>query len=455
MELYIVRPTFLLRETPMTEMIYLGKDGKWEAWYPEEEYMKMMNAFADVVRAPSWNLDTHLVQFEKDCRGLKKATRELANSAASSFSPERALELYQRYSDAWLPYIEYIWIPWAITFVLDEWFQTELAQRYGEAKGKEIYEAVARCTKPIQMDRCIEELLQWKTNGEAPEELQRIQETWGHLGGYSVNDCYWTVDELKALIHDVVDPRAELQEKRTTRERARESAQHVLDQIQKDDEKFYEVARTIHEYVFLRTERIDIYKWAAVNAGPFFRALERHFHLPEFICGHLTRDEVIQILTDGTSPDEMDMEERLKKEYAIHFLQTGARIITNMAQCEQLIHERFQNSPTASGVSFVQGKVACRGTIRGRARVILHLKDVPEMQQGEILVSNMTHPDYMPAIHKAAAIVTDEGGIVCHAAIISRELQIPCVIGTDQATQIFQTGDMLEVDAENGVVRRI
>ena len=67
----------------------------------------------------------------------------------------------------------------------------------------------------------------------------------------------------------------------------------------------------------------------------------------------------------------------------------------------------------------------------------------------------MTTPDYVPAMKRAAAIVTDKGGRTCHAAIVSRELKIPCVIGTKIATQVFKTGDIVEVDAERGIVKKI
>jgi len=71
----------------------------------------------------------------------------------------------------------------------------------------------------------------------------------------------------------------------------------------------------------------------------------------------------------------------------------------------------------------------------------------------DIIVAVMTRPDYVPAMKKAAAIITDEGGITCHAAIISRELKKPCVIGTKIATQVLNDGDLVEVDADEGVVR--
>ncbi len=67
----------------------------------------------------------------------------------------------------------------------------------------------------------------------------------------------------------------------------------------------------------------------------------------------------------------------------------------------------------------------------------------------------MTRPEYVPAMRKAAAIVTDEGGLLCHAAIISRELGIPCVTGTRIATKVFKDGDLIEVRANHGLVRKI
>ena len=78
-----------------------------------------------------------------------------------------------------------------------------------------------------------------------------------------------------------------------------------------------------------------------------------------------------------------------------------------------------------------------------------------KMKDGDILVSVATTPSIVPAMKKAAAIVTDEGGLTCHASIVSRELNIPCVVGLKAVTKFVKDGDMLEVDATKGVVRRI
>jgi len=77
------------------------------------------------------------------------------------------------------------------------------------------------------------------------------------------------------------------------------------------------------------------------------------------------------------------------------------------------------------------------------------------MQKGDILISIATNPDLVPAMKIAGAIVTDVGGITCHAAIVSRELNIPCVVGTKIATKALHEGDLIDVDATHGIVRII
>ncbi|MEO6077346.1 MAG: PEP-utilizing enzyme, partial [Candidatus Andersenbacteria bacterium] len=92
---------------------------------------------------------------------------------------------------------------------------------------------------------------------------------------------------------------------------------------------------------------------------------------------------------------------------------------------------------------------------RGIVRRVLKESEFSSFQEGEILVTTMTRPEFVPLMRRAAAIVTDEGGLTSHAAIIARELQKPCVIGTKNATKILQTGDEVEVDASTGIVTRL
>ncbi len=94
-----------------------------------------------------------------------------------------------------------------------------------------------------------------------------------------------------------------------------------------------------------------------------------------------------------------------------------------------------------------------RGYGIGKAKVVLNFEDANrDMQKGDILVTSMTDPDFVPFMKMASAIVTDKGGITSHAAIVSRELNIPCVVGTENATQILKTGQEYTVDSRNGVI---
>ncbi|HVN26194.1 MAG TPA: PEP/pyruvate-binding domain-containing protein [Candidatus Paceibacterota bacterium] len=110
-------------------------------------------------------------------------------------------------------------------------------------------------------------------------------------------------------------------------------------------------------------------------------------------------------------------------------------------------------SEAPDAIKEFSGQSAHRGKVRGIARKIMSLKDVPTLKEGEILISPMTMPDYLPAMKRSAAFVTDEGGVTSHAAIIAREFKKPCVIGTRIATDVINDGDWIEVDANEGVVR--
>jgi phosphohistidine swiveling domain-containing protein len=103
----------------------------------------------------------------------------------------------------------------------------------------------------------------------------------------------------------------------------------------------------------------------------------------------------------------------------------------------------------------INGMPASRGKASGMVKVCRTKEDFAGFEEGMVLVTSMTRPEFVPLMKKAAAIVTDEGGITCHAAIVSRELGVPCVIGTKVATKVLKDGDLVEVNANHGQVRKV
>ncbi len=98
------------------------------------------------------------------------------------------------------------------------------------------------------------------------------------------------------------------------------------------------------------------------------------------------------------------------------------------------------------------GTSAASGLYQGKVRLVLNNNDLFTFHLGEILVADMTRPEFLPAMRKAGAIITNEGGLTCHAAIVARELNIPCIVGAKIATKILKNGDRVIVDANKGII---
>ncbi len=106
--------------------------------------------------------------------------------------------------------------------------------------------------------------------------------------------------------------------------------------------------------------------------------------------------------------------------------------------------------PTTTPI--VKGLGASPGSATGPVKIIRSIKELNRIQKGDVLVTKMTSPDMIPAMQKAAAIVTDEGGVCSHASIVSREMGIPCLVGTTNATKVLTEGEQVTVDATAGAV---
>ena len=113
---------------------------------------------------------------------------------------------------------------------------------------------------------------------------------------------------------------------------------------------------------------------------------------------------------------------------------------------------KFMMDDYKSG-SEIKGNIAHRGLVRGVVKIVKRKDQIKFVKEGDVIVAPMTTPDYVSAMKLASAFVTDEGGIMCHAAIIARELKKPCIIGTKIATKVLKDGDLVEVDADLGVVK--
>ena len=187
---------------------------------------------------------------------------------------------------------------------------------------------------------------------------------------------------------------------------------------------------------------------------PLFVALAQRFGVNDISLRQLTADELLAAVNRGalSSADRKEMEER--QAYFVCLLADETIIYASGEEARKRA-EKELGVTDYSATKEVRGRVAFKGNVRGKVRLIMSEHQVAELLQGEILVTSMTDPDMVPAMKRAGAIVTDEGGITCHAAIVSRELQVPCIIATKIATKVFKNGDLVEVNATTGTIRML
>lgn len=162
----------------------------------------------------------------------------------------------------------------------------------------------------------------------------------------------------------------------------------------------------------------------------------------------LSEDELNTLIERGLKVEKLygsvqDTEWGFDKDTKeFYFLQS--RPITTLAGDKEEKEEKL--------ITLVKGLPASPGIGRGKVKLIKDISEINKVNEGDVLVTAMTNPDMVPAMRKCAGVVTDEGGRTCHAAIVSRELQIPCIVGAKTATKTLKTGDTVTVDAVRGIV---
>lgn len=173
-------------------------------------------------------------------------------------------------------------------------------------------------------------------------------------------------------------------------------------------------------------------------------------------------DELVALMESGTIVDSSIITER-QKSYIMYSENEAVFEITG--EDKTAILEKFKEPDYASMTEF-KGVIANKGKVTAKVKVILPKLDIPyeqfvkelhsmDMPEGEILVTETTSPDFVPLMKKAGGIIANQGGLNSHAAIMSRELNVPCLVGTYYATHVLATGDLIELDADNGAVKII
>ncbi|MBU0546496.1 hypothetical protein KKA13_04570, partial [Patescibacteria group bacterium] len=184
----------------------------------------------------------------------------------------------------------------------------------------------------------------------------------------------------------------------------------------------------------------------------FTKEIAKRVRLTHKQANHFLREEVREVLLRAEA-DEHLLNERVK--YCLmRATEEGTEYFYGQEAKEMMEKIEVEEDTIDLSAGF-KGSTACPGKVTGAVKIVNSIEDIKKVEAGDIMLALTTYPAYLPAMKRAAAIVTEDGGITCHAAIVSREFRIPCVVGIRKITKILKDGDRIEVDATNGVIKII
>lgn len=379
------------------------------------------------------NWQKHLDDYISKSNQLVEKAKNISRSVGK-IADNKLFKLYEEYFQEARTYGIYLFLP----FALSEYWEVEIQQKYPKH-----FEIITSLGKSYAFHKMQTELLE-KTSLE-------ISQKYGWMSTYSLYEKPYTTSfftKLKKKIN-----KKELKKNIQQIEKNNQSFQKFIKSIKNPQDKIKCII--MHEYAFIRTDRIDNWKKALFYLLSLYRYLAKNH--PEGQCTqaeivNITKKEMKKILLKNKYPSKNELKKRLRKNCIVEYFQDDVYFIYNEKKINKIKSclEKFNKN-----IHEFKGFVANDGKIVGKVVIVKSKEDLPKVKDGDILVTVVTDPIYTQYMKKCSAVITDEGGITCHAAIVSRELGIPCIIGTKIATKVLKDGDLVEVDADKGIVRKL
>jgi phosphohistidine swiveling domain-containing protein len=420
---------------PITESLFLPEQNMQSMFVLAEELDQFLKDIDDCYLSQPENLRDFIQEFPKNGELFVTRTAALSGDKEEA-SNEELKERLSRFNTEFAAYGIYLWI----TFYLNEL----MGERVGKmVNGLSISEEektalVDYATTPSRPAGVLL-LAQESTRGKSIAELTK-EFAW--LSTLDVHTTPATEEDIKErLIH------SEVQEAKKPR---------ILETLPQDAQHMIEFSR---DTTYMKDLRDDFRRRGISAALPLFDEIGVRIGLARQHLSYLTTEEIAGLLSDQSGVETMrkKAEKRKSLGYFLHFC--GDEI--HVAEEPEIVRELsiregidLESVPEDSSEE-LRGVTGCKGKVTGKVTVVKGIGETGKMQQGDVLCTVTTNPDYLPAMHKAVAIITDEGGITCHAAIVARELKKPCIVGLQKGTKVLRDGDMVEVDADNGVVKII
>lgn len=401
------------REIGIDDMIYVGDD----IYYGIDE----INSFANVsFELWSKNLD----EFKRSVDVLNE--REVRMEKALFEGKE---ELFFEYFKQFIPALM---LGFSMEAILAKEIKDILNQKIIKSEAEKIFDKLNIPLQDNYYKKAELDLIQNKDIKNHVKKFEWIKSRYGDINPYTVKDAKERLREI--------DEKEYVFEYNKQKEETKETIKRARDILKKDAH----LIDLMQWLVFYRTHRTEVINKMIYYAIPIMQKMAKKNNLSYQEILHCDSAEVFE----NKIPDIDIIRERI---VGCAMLKVDGKFMILAGDEYEKIKEYFKDD--IGDIFEIGGSVASTGKTRGEISVIMDYRDFSKFKKGNILVTSMTTPDFVPTMKKSAAIITDEGGITSHAAIISRELKIPCIIGTKIATQVLKDWDLVEVDADNGVVK--
>jgi len=385
------------------------------------------------------------------CDSLVSLAREVEATNLEEKSDDELVELLRVLVGKFKETAAYIFLAHALGDHLELWLKKLLARKVGDPKKRIQYQQVLTTPrKKTSLHDAHTRLLEiaGKVAGKKIGDLKNIEEIQLDVEQYT-RDYRWlgydtgvgrdfTLDDTLKKLEGILENPPD-----TGHSKARDF-EEVVDELSLSARE-RELLDLMGELIFGRAYRGECNSKAGMHARPLLMEVARRCGTDYDSLVYLTFGEIEECLKRKKVDDTVVAERR--NAFGLVMLDGEIKIFSGDSV------KQLEDVEAVDGVSEVRGVMANPGFVVGTARIVTRASDFEKVQAGDILVSKNTTPEFILVIEKCAGIVTDVGGVTSHAAIVSRELNKPCVVGTGNATQVFRDGDLVEVDADNAVAR--
>lgn len=389
------------------------------------------------------------------------------NIATTDLKKISRQELWNLYNNFQKSYINEFTIPLCTDGfgIYSDPFLASRLEKIDPKKRTEIQEAISLLSQPIKKPFLVREKIDFlklylaRSQKNFSQRLKEHSDKYFWIRNNYQRAIYLSEDHFLALVKEEIDKhsqkeiRNELQKIERNWHNLKKKKKIIRNKI-KLEKELDSLARLTGVLGWWQDQRKEMALRAAYYLDLLLKEIARRAKYSLEEVEYFLPQEIKDFLLRNKLPDKEILRKRSKLSIFVVRPDKEMMVTRERARKIYTILEKQRKfvSKILKGIVASQGKYGKK--IRGRIKVILD-PTTKDLRKGEILVTSMTRPEFTPLMKKAKALITNEGGLLSHAAIVSRELNLPCLIGTRQATEVLKDGDLVEVDAEKGIVKKI